>query len=322
MATKNIISSQVSSILFITLCVFILILFLYRDFKIACLALIPNLFPILFMFGIMGLFDIYLDVGTCNVAAVAIGIAADDTLHFLARMEQNVKIYFDKYLSIQNTILEEIRPISCTSISLSVGLSMLGFSTFVPLIKFGLLISLVICIAYVADIIITPILMSFVDENKFISLVEIFRYRISPHVLKTAKIFRDIEIKVARKMILNGKIIEIEKHQNAETTQYSNSLFFIIQGNMQVYRNSLRNNANTELLSQDNKIILANLSPGEIFGELENEKRLYSDYNIQALNHCKLLIFNPKFIDKLKNNFPDWANILERNIDELFETKD
>ena len=67
----------------------------------------------------MGLFKIYLDVGTCNIAAVAIGVAADDTLHFLARFEQNLKIYFNKKEAIKYSIRQELRPILCTSLSLS-----------------------------------------------------------------------------------------------------------------------------------------------------------------------------------------------------------
>lgn len=310
-ASKDIVESQVSSLFIISVCVFVIIYFLFFDLRIAFFSLVPNIFPILILFAIMGLFNIYLDVGTCNIAAVAIGIATDDTLHFLARFEQNLKIVFNKTEAIRDTIKQEFRPILCTSLSLSLGLAILGFSTFVPLIKFGTLLALCIAIAFLSDIIITPILMNFMDESRFISIVEIFRYRIPPFVIKSSRAFEDIDPKTARNIILNGNIIELEKSSLLRPETLENHICLLLQGQIQILKASNRR-------GEDNDAIQwRQYGPGEIIS-LNDIKLPLGNINTQALNHCKLLAINPKFMDKIKNNYPEVADQLDKNLAQFF----
>lgn len=305
-AIHDIINSQTLSILIISACVFLIILFLFRDFKIAALSLIPNLAPILALFAIMGAFGIYLDVGTCNVAAVAIGIAADDTLHFLSRFEQNLKIYFDKKLAIQTTIKQEIRPISCTSFALMCGLAALGFCTNMPAIKFGTLLAFCIGIAFISDIFITPLLMLFIDESKFISITEIFRYRIAPYIIKSSHLFRQIDIKTARNMIINGRIIEFEKGQTIDKLE-GNQAFFIIQGEIESFRVNNRSQDNNE------KVLIQKFTPGQVYKTAAKDSNLISIPN----GHCKALIVNKNYIERMKNNYPEASDSLDKNFQEI-----
>lgn len=312
-ASKTIVDSQVSSLFIISVCVFFIIFFLFLDFRIAVFSLVPNIVPIAILFAIMGLFDIYLDVGTCTIAAVAIGIAADDTLHFLARVEQNLKIYFNKTEAIRATLRQEMRPIICTSFSLAFGLALLGLSSFVPLMKFGTLLALCIITAFLSDILITPVLMLFMDETKFVSVVEIFRYRIAPYVLKTSQLFKEIDPKTARNMILNGNLLEIEKFSSIPNKIIENNDIFIVQGQLKVSRMSSRGGEGPELIT------IGSYNAGQYIkiGSIEAN---FSDLNIQALNHCKILLINSKFINKIKNNYPEYSQKIEDNILQINNT--
>lgn len=310
-ASKNIVESQISSLFIICVCVFLIIYFLFMDIRIALLSMIPNIIPILILFTVMGLFDIYLDVGTCNIAAVAIGIAADDTLHFLARLEQNLKILFSKTEAIKKTLEQELRPIFCTSLSLAIGLLILGTSTFVPLIKFGSLLALCIFVAFLADILITPALAKFMDESKFISIVEIFRYRIPPFVIKSSKAFTNIDPKTARNIVLNGNIIELEKSSNIRHETLKKHICLLLQGQVDILKTSKRRG------EENDAIQWRQYGPGEIIAlkDIDIELR---EINAQALNHCKLLVINSKFIDKIKNNYPQVSDQLDLNLGHFF----
>ena len=131
----------------------------FRSLKIGFLALIPNSLPILATFGYMGWAGIPLSTGTFSVAIVAFGIAVDDTIHFLTRFfhesERNTSIAE----ALQKTFRSEIRPILATSTALILGYLVLLFSPFLVHQETGILFSIAIMAALLADLFVTPLLL-------------------------------------------------------------------------------------------------------------------------------------------------------------------
>ncbi|MDF1858717.1 MAG: MMPL family transporter [Verrucomicrobiales bacterium] len=131
----------------------------FRSMKIGFLALIPNALPILATFGYMGWAGIPLSTGTFSVAIVAFGIAVDDTIHFLTRFfhesERNTSIAE----ALQKTFQSEIRPILATSTALILGYLVLLFSPFLVHQETGILFSIAILAALLADLFVTPLLL-------------------------------------------------------------------------------------------------------------------------------------------------------------------
>lgn len=165
-AGDTIIRAQTESIIIMVLIIFIIMTILFKDIKMGFAAIPPNLLPILGLFGTMGLFNIPLNVGSCIVAAITVGIAVDDTIHFFARYKENLAHSGDSSVAIHETLKEESAPITITSISLAIGFSFLLLSSMVPLNQFGLLSAVVILLAMIADFVITPAVLAFLNRNQ------------------------------------------------------------------------------------------------------------------------------------------------------------
>ena len=132
---------------------------LFMSIRVGLIALIPNCFPIVVNFGLMGWLGIELSVGTCLVACIAIGLAVDDTIHFLVRYHRELKKTRDKEKALVNTIGCIGRPIIFTTLTVGVGFSLLLLSHFQPTALFGLLIVVTMFSALLGDLILLPSLL-------------------------------------------------------------------------------------------------------------------------------------------------------------------
>jgi len=122
--------------------------------------MVPNLFPIVVTMGIMGWTGIRLDTATIMITSVAIGIAVDDTIHFLARFKMELLRNGGDYdLAIRETVRSVGRAIVFTSIILFWGFISLTLGHFKPTVYFGFLTSLTMIVALVGDIFLLPVLL-------------------------------------------------------------------------------------------------------------------------------------------------------------------
>lgn len=150
----------------LTLVVISGILFMvFGNFKAGAVAVVPNVFPILTTFGIMGFMDIPLDMDTLLIAPVIIGLAVDDTIHFLT----HYKLELDKYGDIKTAAVRSIREagqaICFTSLILAAGFSMFFMSFHKGLSHFGIFSAIAIITAFIADIYLLPALCTFFEVD-------------------------------------------------------------------------------------------------------------------------------------------------------------
>jgi nitrogen-specific signal transduction histidine kinase/preprotein translocase subunit SecF len=154
---------QVKSLSISLLLIFGVMVALFLSAKVGLIAVIPNIFPIIVNFGIMGLFGIPLSVATSLIASIAIGLAVDDTIHYQVRYNREFKKDLDKDRAMRTTLMAVGRPIIFTSLTIGIGFSILLFSNFQPTAVFGLLMVITITCALVGDLILLPTLMMHVE---------------------------------------------------------------------------------------------------------------------------------------------------------------
>jgi predicted exporter len=143
--------------------IFAVMVALFLSSKVGLIAVVPNIFPILVNFGLMGLLGIPLSTATALIASIAIGLAVDDTIHYLVRYNSEFKKDLDKDRAMRATVLSVGRPIIFTSCTISLGFAVLLFSHFQPTAIFGMLMVVTMASALVGDLILLPALMMHVE---------------------------------------------------------------------------------------------------------------------------------------------------------------
>ncbi len=154
---------QVKSLIISLVLIFAVMVVLFVSSKVGLIAVVPNLFPIVVNFGLMGLLGIPLSVATSLIASVAIGLAVDDTIHYLVRYNTEFKLDLDKDRAMRDTLMNVGRPIIFSSLTISLGFSVLIFSHFQPTAIFGFLMMVTMISALIGDIILLPALMMHVE---------------------------------------------------------------------------------------------------------------------------------------------------------------
>ena len=151
---------QVKSLGITLLCISVILVFAFRSLRIGLLALPPNLLPVATLFGLMGAMGTNLDVGTSIVGCMGIGIAVDDTVHFLSRYLKELEIDGDVKAAVLRTTTTTGRPIVFTSVALALGFTVLMSSDFVPVIYLGLYTAVTMLVALAGDLLLLPALIA------------------------------------------------------------------------------------------------------------------------------------------------------------------
>ncbi len=164
---------QVKSISISLILIFCIMLLMFLSAKVGLIALLPNFFPIIMNFGLMGWLGIRLSMVTSLIASIAIGLAIGDTIHYLYRYNHEFKKDLNKDRALRDTIKKIGKPITFTTITISIGFSLLLFSHFKPTAIFGFLMVLTMMAALIGALIILPSLMLHVELVTAWDLVKI-----------------------------------------------------------------------------------------------------------------------------------------------------
>jgi len=132
---------------------------LFRSARLGLLSMIPNVIPILVTLGLMGWMGIEINTATAVISCVAIGIAVDDTIHFLNRYRKEFQSQGVEARAAAATLTSTGRALVFTSLVLTMGFMVLVFSSFRPLIYFGLLTGVTMISALVGDLVLLPVLL-------------------------------------------------------------------------------------------------------------------------------------------------------------------
>jgi len=132
---------------------------MFRSLRVALLSLVPNLLPVFFTFGAMALLDIPLNLVTSPFACVALGLAVDDTLHFLARFRIEIRKDHDYPAAVQRTLRSVGKAIVFTTLIFIGGFCIFLLSSFEVSRNFGALVSFTLFGALAADILLLPALL-------------------------------------------------------------------------------------------------------------------------------------------------------------------
>lgn len=163
---NNLTDSMLTSILYDILVVVPLLLLMFRSKTAGIVSVFANVGPLIIVVGFMGIAGIMLDVGTLMVACLGLGIAVDDTVHLLSHYYKYRKRDQDAKTATLNTVQHIGAPATMTTITLMCSFLVFVMADFSPNFYFGLLISMIIFLALIADLTLTPSLLTWLDSKK------------------------------------------------------------------------------------------------------------------------------------------------------------
>jgi predicted RND superfamily exporter protein len=158
--TQYLINNLVSSIVFAIISIAALMSMLFASFRMVVISMIPNLIPMIITAGIMGWFDIPLKPSTLLIFSIALGITVDNTIHFLAKYRQELKMKkWDLQESVAKSIRETGLSIIYTSVILFFGFIVFVFSDFGGTQALGYLSAITYFVALFTNLILLPALL-------------------------------------------------------------------------------------------------------------------------------------------------------------------
>jgi predicted RND superfamily exporter protein len=156
---QSLFKSQILTLGLVIIGIFIMFLILFRNIKLSLIGVVPNFIAAFFILGIIGLLEIPLDMMTITIAAITIGIAVDNSIHYIYRFKEefnNIKNYNKTLQLCHSTVGVAILN---TSITIVFGFSILVLSKFIPTIYFGMFTGLAMLLAMISVLTLLPALI-------------------------------------------------------------------------------------------------------------------------------------------------------------------
>ncbi len=156
---QSLFQSQIGSLLIVFAVISIMLLIIFKSFKVMVIGLIPNIFVASSVMGLLGLLKIPLDIMTITVAAISVGMAVDNTIHYIYRYKKELKKTNSVQHALENAHTTTGRAIFYTATTIAAGFCILSLSNFFPTVLFGLFTSLAMVLAFITSLTVLPNLL-------------------------------------------------------------------------------------------------------------------------------------------------------------------
>jgi predicted RND superfamily exporter protein len=278
-SAEGLIENQADSLIWVILVILVLMALLYQSGLAGLVSMIPNVIPIAICFGTMGLFGIPLNPGTASVAAVAIGIAVDDTIHFFSTYLHACRHEPDPGAAISDTLRTECIPVVATTVALASGFLVLVFSNFTIVAQYGFLSAYTMVVAVFTDLFLTPALLRGI---RLVGLWDALALRLKTDVLVRSPLFEGMSRREIRKAILLSTLV---RHPAGAEIIAAGSegqnMYLILDGTATVRREG---------------VLVATLGPGEVFGEVGFVGAARRSAAVRAESEVELLVVEPRVL--------------------------
>ncbi|MDT0633934.1 efflux RND transporter permease subunit [Spectribacter hydrogenooxidans] len=156
---QSLFRSQILTLGVVFAAIALMLLLLFRSFKVALIGVAPTMVAASAVLGLMGWIGIPLDIMTITIAAITVGIGVHDTIHYAHRFRDEIQQDGDYAAAVQRSHATVGRAVYYTTVTVTLGFSILVLSNFVPTIYFGLLTGAAMVLALIANLTLLPLLL-------------------------------------------------------------------------------------------------------------------------------------------------------------------
>jgi predicted RND superfamily exporter protein/CRP-like cAMP-binding protein len=300
--------SQIIGLGTVLLAIFLIMSLLFLSTKIGFLAMLPNIFPIFMLFGLMGYSGITLNFSTSLIAAIALGIGVDDTIQYINRFNLEAHTTMDQSTAMINAIKSMGKPMIYTSVALFFGFIILTSSKFVPIRQFGMLTAITLMVALCSDLIILPTIMI---RTRIITLWDLVSLEIGENPAQYIKIFHGLSNHQARVAVLMGNVIEYQDGDMiVREGETGRDMFVILKGSVDVLKGE-----------GDKQSFIVTIGPGDAFGEMALLRKGFRSASVRAKGDVKLFVLNEETLERLQKRYPRVSSRIFYNITQLLSDR-
>ncbi len=300
-ALEQIALGQVQSILGAFLVIYAILATLFWSFRVGFLALVPNAIPVAFYFGTLGILGIPLDATTSLVACIALGIAVDDSVHYLVRFGSAARRTADETQGALTTLRAVIRPVTLTTLTLCGGFLVLTNSELQNQVLFGALAATTLAVAWLVDITITPALTA---GAKVVTFWDILRLDLGPNPQKVIPLFEGLSGRQIRVFALMMDIRDLPDGRvlMAEGDTGVNDVYAVLEGELDVF------------VSRGGERLRARVARrGDLVGTLGYYAKHRTE-TVRATSDVKLLRIEERDLAELMRRYPRVAARIFQNL--------
>lgn len=296
-------SGQIKSLSIAIVMVFGIMFLLFLSSKVGAIAATTNLFPIVVLFGLMGWFGVELSMVTILIASIAIGLAVDDTIHYLVRYNREFRKDLDDERALRETLRHVGRPVLFTTLTIGIGFSTLLFSSFKPTAVFGIMMMLTMMAALLGDMVVLPSLMRNVE---LVTLWDLVRLKLGEEPRLAIPLFHGMSRSQVHYICMAGALRKIEAGEMLfRKGELSDSMYAVISGKIEVIDHAVETDIDEN--SGDMKH-LKTLVPGDVVGEMGLLRAAPRSATVVAYAPSELLQINLKMIRRLQWLYPPTAH--------------
>ncbi len=156
---QSLLGDQLVSFAWAAVGILVMMTIAFRSFPVGLMMLVPNTFPILLVIGGMGWVGVPVNIGTAMIASVSMGLTVDSSIHYLAGYRRARSAGLDHFAAIHRTHENIGRSLVFANVALVLGFTVLSLSHFIPLIYFGVLVSVAMLGGLLGDLVLLPLLL-------------------------------------------------------------------------------------------------------------------------------------------------------------------
>jgi len=297
--SDRVLIGQVQSVAFAFGVIFLLVTVMFLSARVGFAAMIPNVLPVIVFFGVMGWARVELNLATSIIASLALGIAVDDTIHFMARLNRLVKTARSQHEALLETMRAVGRAVVATTLTLTAGFFVMVLSEFVIISQFGWLSAFTLLVALVTNIVLLPALLATVSV---ISVWDLVAFRLGPSPHLTIPLFHDLGRFAVRLVVLLGTLKNFERGQPiVRKGDPGHEMYLVVNGR-------------ADVLGDDGQTVLATLARGDVFGEMALLRSATRVADVVARETVETLVIDEAFLKRLRVRYPRIASRFFINI--------
>lgn len=299
----DIVRGQALSLSMALLVIYGILAAMFTSLRTGLLALFPNVLPIAAYFGALGFAGVTLNPSTSLIACIALGIAVDDTVHYLARFNAGAKRLADERAATREALREVIGPVTFTTLGLCLGFGVLLTSELRSQADFGMLAAFTLAVAWIADVTITPALASGV---RIVTLWDTLTLDLGRAPHETIPLFQGLKTRQARIFALLCTVRTVDAGQRVVTEgEEGDEMFVIIEGTL--VASLTRDGART---------VLSRMGRGDVMGEVALFSRRRSA-DVDAETPARLLAFGESDLERVRRRHPRIAATVLYNLNKI-----